>query len=219
MQSLPPPQVLQVYLNDHTRITVSDQVFFQTGQDGLHQWESGIVLARFVLFNTDLFRGRRLLELGSGTGLAGITAATVGAEAVLSDYNPDVLENINRSVALSAVQVQVKRIDWTDPRTYMEQQFDFVIGSDLIYHGSPLEALASTIRAHLVPGGKMVLVMPVKRSATTDFLRLMSDFEYEETTLDAEYLASPLRPEELGFKQYPELRLHTFKVHIFTLGA
>lgn len=217
MVSLPPPEQLQVYLDDQVSVNVSDQVIFRTGQDGLHQWEAGIVLARFVLFNAQLFNGRRVLELGSGTGLAGITASLIGAESTLSDYNTDVLENIGRSVELSGARVHTTRLDWTDPTSYLSEQFDCIIGSDLVYQGAPLDSLAHTINAHLIPGGLMFLIMPVKRSATPAFISCMSGFTHEELILDPDiYMKSPMRPEELGYKKFPELRLHSFKVHKFT---
>ncbi|XP_074202851.1 methyltransferase-like protein 22 isoform X5 [Camelus bactrianus] len=40
-------------------------------------WRGALLLADYVLFQRDLFQGRTVLELGGGTGLASIVAATV----------------------------------------------------------------------------------------------------------------------------------------------
>jgi predicted nicotinamide N-methyase len=47
-------------------------------------WAGGQALARYVLDHPDLVRGRRVLDVGSGSGLVAIAAATAGAEAVMA---------------------------------------------------------------------------------------------------------------------------------------
>lgn len=47
--NLPPPVERQIMLEENKIVVIKDQVFFQNGDDGVHQWESGIVLARFIL--------------------------------------------------------------------------------------------------------------------------------------------------------------------------
>ena len=42
--------------------------------DGLHIWDAGIILARFILTNKQLFENKSVLELGTGVGIGGITA-------------------------------------------------------------------------------------------------------------------------------------------------
>ncbi|WZZ89354.1 hypothetical protein YC2023_117933 [Brassica napus] len=57
------------------------------------QWPSEEVLAYLCLSQPDCFRGKRVIELGSGYGLAGlvIAAATEASEVVVSDENPQVV--------------------------------------------------------------------------------------------------------------------------------
>jgi len=49
-------------------------------------WPAGEVLSRYIIRQgRDYWRGKRVLELGSGTGLVGIVAGYLGAHTVLTD--------------------------------------------------------------------------------------------------------------------------------------
>ena len=68
-------------------------------------WNAGLQLAEFIEEGDEQGRdwsvdGERVLELGAGTGLAGILAGLKGAsEVVISDYPaPEVLENLRANV-------------------------------------------------------------------------------------------------------------------------
>jgi len=47
-----------------------------------HYWGGGLALARHVLDRPDIVRGRRVLDLGAGSGLVAIAAALAGAASV-----------------------------------------------------------------------------------------------------------------------------------------
>ncbi|KAK1269711.1 hypothetical protein QJS04_geneDACA005373 [Acorus gramineus] len=113
----------------------------------------------------------RLLELGSGTGLAGISAAaTLPASVTLTDL-PHVLPNLthNADANISAVRslggdVRVRPLRWgngddDDHRSVSEEfgGFDVVMASDVVYYDSLFEPLLETLRFFVV--GEVVLVM------------------------------------------------------------
>lgn len=66
---------------------------FPHGYDGLHIWEAGIVLARYILYNREQFKDKKILELGSGVGIGGISAVkfTECKSCILSDYVPEII--------------------------------------------------------------------------------------------------------------------------------
>ena len=49
---------------------------------GYALWDAGVGLGIWLALNRDKVAGKRVLELGSGVGIGGVTAALVGAEAV-----------------------------------------------------------------------------------------------------------------------------------------
>ncbi|MGY1808293.1 class I SAM-dependent methyltransferase [Blastococcus sp. SYSU D00669] len=67
-------------------------------------WPGGQVLARFVLDRPDVVAGRRVLDLGSGSGLVAIAAALAGAGDVLaSEVDPYGLTAIEVNAAVNGV--------------------------------------------------------------------------------------------------------------------
>ena len=52
-------------------------------------WAGGQALARYVLDHPDTVHGKRVLDIGSGSGLVGIAAAKAGAAPVLAAAPPD----------------------------------------------------------------------------------------------------------------------------------
>eukprot|EP00439_Symbiodinium_sp_Y106_P068578 s428_g11.t1 len=103
-------------------------------------WKAGLDLARHLPAMANLeFPGHRILELGSGTGVAGLAAAACGAHVVLSDLPAAtaLLERnveLNRHVFQSRGSASVKTLDYRealiDPYWH---DFDLVLGTDLVW--------------------------------------------------------------------------------------
>ncbi|MDQ6434797.1 50S ribosomal protein L11 methyltransferase [Mesorhizobium sp. LHD-90] len=49
-----------------------------------YQWAGGLALARYILDHPETVAGRRVLDLGAGSGLVGIAAAKAGASAIVA---------------------------------------------------------------------------------------------------------------------------------------
>ena len=73
---------------------LNEQCLFSDGEEGKRLWEAGIVLSRFLAENPELLKGKSVLEVGSGCGVAGISAAKLckPARVVLTDYTEEVLD-------------------------------------------------------------------------------------------------------------------------------
>jgi predicted nicotinamide N-methyase len=75
-----------------------------------YPWAGGLLLARHILNQPDIVRGRRVLDLGAGSGLVGIAAAKGGAEQVFAaeiDRHAIVALGLNahaNDVRLTAIQ-------------------------------------------------------------------------------------------------------------------
>ncbi len=143
---------------------------------------SAIALARHIEAGGSL-RGHRVIELGCGLGLAGITAGLLGADVLFTDYVPEALAFAHKNAQMNGLTDQAVKsalLDWEDPGEIEPQSL--VLGSEILYdyffHGS----LIKLLKIILQPGGKIILA-DRKRLVVTRFLGRLVDqgFRCEET--------------------------------------
>ena len=108
-------------------------------------WPGGHRLATFLCENPDVVAGKRVLELGSGVGIVGLTAASLGAASVTVTDAHVVL--LNENAALNELpNVCVRKLVWGDTKLE-EEEPELILGSDIIYNQGPevMAALASSL--------------------------------------------------------------------------
>jgi len=137
-------------------------------------WEASVVLTRYMA-DLPVDAQRRILELGSGLGVAGIVAAAMGHTITLTERNPDALNFLQANAKLNGCdQIAIRHLDWLRPE--LNGRFDLIIGSDIVYQESVIGALEALFRKHLEPGGRVVLTGQVRTTETLFFERLSSSF-------------------------------------------
>jgi predicted nicotinamide N-methyase len=123
---------------------------------GVALWPSAIALAHDLAARAGDLRGRTVLELGAGTGLPGLTAASLGASVVQTDRDELALLLCRRNGVRNGVGgIEYRQADWTiwdDPARY-----DWIIGSDVLYGASQHPDLRRIFRSNLAPGGRILL--------------------------------------------------------------
>ncbi|MBV9879681.1 MAG: methyltransferase domain-containing protein [Gemmatirosa sp.] len=128
---------------------------------GVALWPAAIALAHDVAARPDAFDGRRVLELGAGTGLPGIVAASLGAHVVQSDRKALALEVCRRNGVRNGVSTITYRLaDWTAWDD--SARYDWILGSDILYGAAMHEPLARIFRENLAPGGRVLLADPFR---------------------------------------------------------
>ena len=131
-----------------------------------YQWAGGLTLAQHFRAHTELVTGKRVLDLGAGSGLVGIVAAQAGA--MVSAAEIDV--NGRAAIALNAEAngVALPLVD-VDIEGEAPAGFDMIVGGDVFY----LEEVARRMLPFLercVAAGIEVLIgdpgrrdLPIKR--------------------------------------------------------
>lgn len=100
-------------------------------------WGSGHAMAQWLLDHPESVHGRRVLDFGSGSGVAGIAAALAGAACVHAcDLDPDARLATTANATLNGVRVTC----WDDLNAVPE--VDLVLLADVLYDRANLPLLA-----------------------------------------------------------------------------
>jgi predicted nicotinamide N-methyase len=136
-----------------------------------------------------------ILEIGAGTGLAGITAALDYQTTVWCTDLPDIVLNLERNVQANAellsnrnADVRCGVLDWNDPQrirasgadTQIEAgqpgaQFQIVLAADILYEPQHAEQIASVVfeRLERTPDARFIVALPQRPGSAEDW----HDFE------------------------------------------
>ncbi|KAM7254186.1 hypothetical protein ACFE04_031868 [Oxalis oulophora] len=114
-------------------------------------WDSALILSQWIHTHLD-FTNKSVLELGSGTGLPGLTAAQLGARrVVLTDIGalvPGMLKNVEANRL--GERVEVRELMWGNEESLSQLEelgeFDIVLMSDVFYDADVMVDLGETLR-------------------------------------------------------------------------
>lgn len=105
----------------------------------------------FTTVNPIPFNSTRVIELGAGTGLVGLSLCLLGAKVMLTDQEP-VMETLEANISRNAHVLEEHRIStsafyWGDPvpESVTEFKADVVVGSDLIFAKENIPMLLKAI--------------------------------------------------------------------------
>jgi 2-polyprenyl-3-methyl-5-hydroxy-6-metoxy-1,4-benzoquinol methylase len=109
--------------------------------------------------------GRSVLDLGCGMGLSGTICAALGANVLMADLETPALLFARLNSLPWAARVRTRRLNWQTDR--LAERFDLIVGADILYERSQWEFLDDFWRAHLAPGGELVLGEPGRQTGDT----------------------------------------------------
>ncbi|KAK8085870.1 nicotinamide n-methyltransferase [Apiospora hydei] len=182
-------------------VTILERRYLVSGSKttGFRTWEGALHLAAYLLSATgqDLLRGKKVLELGAGTGfLAILCGKQLAAKHVTTtDGDEGVVEALKENVALNGLdekRVQATKLWWGDDLkgTWVEREcetepYDIVVGADITYEPEAIKALVSTLRQlfDLRPNLLVVIAGVIRNAQTYEGFRqecLTSRFTLQE---------------------------------------
>ncbi|KAG2553431.1 calmodulin-lysine N-methyltransferase-like isoform X1 [Panicum virgatum] len=148
-------------------------------------WPSEEVLAYYCINHSDMFRAKKVLELGSGYGLAGfvIAACTNADEVVISDGNPQVVGYIQKNISINAetfgeTKVKSMILHWDkEQASEMLNTFDIIVASDCTFFKQFHQSLAQTVKSLLKHSAtsQAVFLSPKRGDSLDKFLGIIKE--------------------------------------------
>ncbi|MFY1665292.1 class I SAM-dependent methyltransferase [Pseudomonas sp. Pseu.R1] len=100
-------------------------------------WASGLALARFLAENPHWVEGKRVLDFGAGSGVAGIAAMKAGAlEVVACDLDPVAIAACKANAQLNGVTLSYSTDFFAE-----DDRFDLILVADVLYDRANLPLL------------------------------------------------------------------------------
>jgi predicted nicotinamide N-methyase len=139
---------------------------------GAALWPAAIALAYDLESRAGEIAGRSLLELGAGTGLPGIVAASLGAHVVQTDRQELALSLCRRNGARNRIAtIEYHLVDWAEWED--TRRYDWIVGSDILYAERLHPHLRRIFETNLAPGGRILLADPFRAHS----LRLLESLD------------------------------------------
>ncbi|HSH78990.1 MAG TPA: methyltransferase [Herpetosiphonaceae bacterium] len=170
---------------------------------GVVLWPAAIALAHEVASRVEAFRASRVLELGAGTGLPGIVAASLGGRVVQTDQHELAMSVCKRNGERNGVRtIEYRLADWT---TWNDTtHYDWILGSDILYGEMMHSHLRRIFETNLAHGGRVLLADPFRAVS----LRLLEAMEGDGWTISVSKwsVGEEAAPRAIGLFELTPLR-------------
>ena len=153
-------------------------------------WEAAIVLARYLEQLGQRLKGKKVIELGAGTGLAGMVAALLGATVTVTDRKMAL--NVTKTNAEKNFgdldkqdSLKVVELDWGQDVLSFPTPYDYIIGADIVYIEDTFGDLLKTLDDLSNQETLILLSCKIRYERDNRFLRLLKrKFLYEKILYD-----------------------------------
>ncbi|XP_061163828.1 protein N-lysine methyltransferase METTL21A-like [Saccostrea echinata] len=152
-------------------------------------WDAAIVLSEYLEAGNVHLEGKRVLELGAGSGLVGIVATLLGAQTILTDQEKAIpyltkvaTDNLPQDLE---GRFEVRALDWQGSLESYRDTFDVILGADIIYIEDTFPDLLRTIE-HLSNEDTFVYIScRIRYTRDSNFLKMFSDvYELKKVHVD-----------------------------------
>ena len=181
-------------------ITIAQRPVLSSLGHGACVWDASIIFAKYVEVSRDFaasaVRGRSVLELGSGCGLAGISLMLRGAAVTLTDLEavtsqltrPNAMRIYHQFIGrgnvggVQLIRPSVTSVDWTQhaapcDEASLHSPYDLVLLTDCVFSRALVCDLVATIRKYSGLKSEVVCCHEVRdEDANTAFISELSKF-------------------------------------------
>jgi predicted nicotinamide N-methyase len=145
-------------------------------------WPSGLALAKVMSLYP--IRGKRILELGCGIGLASLVIRKRHGNITASDCHPRAETFFKKNILMNHLDpIPFRMENWT-AEISDGGMFDLIIGSDLLYEGGFPRMLSEYIGRHANRKAEVIIMDP-KRGHFAKFTKKMDALGFDSEPIDA----------------------------------
>lgn len=149
-------------------------------------WGGGLALAHYLRDHPDAVAGKRVLDLGSGSGLCAIAALQAGAaSATAVDVDPFAAAAIALNARANGVRIDVVAEDLLDGPP---ADVDVIVAGDLWYEQEFGDRATAWLERARESGTRVLIGDPGRRYLSADAFTKVGEYEVRSTT-DLEDLA------------------------------
>jgi predicted nicotinamide N-methyase len=132
-------------------------------------------MARYILDNPDVVRGRRVLDVASGSGLVAIAAARAGAARVVAgDLDPNAIAAIGVNAAANGVTVTARAFDLAADDA---GDAEVVLAADVFYQVDLADLALAFLRASARSGADVLTADPGRAFLPAGHLTPVASYE------------------------------------------
>ena len=147
-------------------------------------WPGGQALARYVLDNPDIVRGKRVLEFAAGGAVSGIAAAVGGAaEVIANDIDAMAVAAAQTNAALNKVTLTPSTENYLMRET--PGGCDVILAGDIFYEQSPAVEIEAFLRREAASGAVVLIGDPGRKYLPIKSLQEVMRYEVP-TSLELE---------------------------------
>ncbi|ORY75751.1 putative methyltransferase-domain-containing protein [Protomyces lactucae-debilis] len=152
-------------------LTISEQpnVLAQAGTTGHRTWSAALALGEYLLKNPHFIQGKRVLELGGGTGFLSLLCERLHSMSVCcTDGSPRMLDLIRTNIHKNNATIQTQQLLFGGDSPIQQEPFDVVLGADITYETGIVAELSCTLDAllHSQPEALILIAATVRQERT-----------------------------------------------------
>jgi predicted nicotinamide N-methyase len=119
-------------------------------------WPGAKSLAAYILKNSDIVKGKRVLDFGSGSGVGSIAAAKAGAKHIIAN-DIDSTAQFVAKLNFSANNVNVETSCDNFLTCEDDNHYDLILVSDMFYERSTAKPLYNFLKKHINTGSQILI--------------------------------------------------------------
>ncbi|TCS08821.1 putative nicotinamide N-methyase [Rhizobium sp. BK418] len=139
-----------------------------------YPWAGGAVLARYLFDHPEMISGKRVLDLGTGSGLVAIVAMKCGARHVLAvDIDAKAIAAAQLNAAANDVVIETRLGDIIEDAP---PAADMILAGDVFYDETLAERILPFLQRCRSAGLDVLIGDPGRAPLPTDFLLQVADY-------------------------------------------